>query len=336
MRTKGENKPSIHLTTTEISNIWSAHLKITMELRLYEYFYECVDNLEIKQIIEKLMTHSHQNLTELKKLFTQDDLTLPIGFTEKDVNKNAQKAFSDSFIMNFCNDLTLLSLSTYPSALSDSTRKDVRSFFQNCIDFTMNIQNEITDFMLVNGLYSKPPQVAMQKGVEFVESKKYLSNLLSGHRSLNAAEISNLYRIIHRAQFSKMVFVTFGRMAKSQKVKKYFSKGRDSIENVGRTLQGILETENIPISSSGDFTFYEVEDSPFSDKLMIYFVNLCIAMFCFIMLGQALNSSLRTDLQVKLTTISAGFRKYYGEGLLLTIEENWLEEPPQAIDTKIK
>ncbi|MCL6572797.1 MAG: DUF3231 family protein [Bacillus sp. (in: Bacteria)] len=68
-----------------------------------------------------------------------------------------------------------------------------------------------------------------------------------GSRPVNTAEIANLDRIIHRAEFSKMVFVTFSKLAKTKELKQHFSKGRDEIEKVLDSLQEVLKKENIPI-----------------------------------------------------------------------------------------
>ena len=329
----GEMK--VGLTSTEISNIWSSYLKSSMELRFFQYFFEVTEDIEVKKITEKMLNFAQKSMEDLKDILLKENLTIPLGFTEKDVRLDAGKIFSDTFIMYFCHDLSMLSMSTYPSAFSDCTRKDIRDYFQGAIKFTMEIQNEMTDLMLKQGTFLKPPQVEMDHTVDLVDETKYLNGLFGGSRPLNAAEIANLSRIIHRARFSRMVFVTFNKLASHKDVKKHFSKGRDALEKVVETLEEVLEKENIPYSASGDYNIFNVKNSPFSDKLMLFFVNTCLGMFCFIMVNQALTTSLRTDIVTKLTTISAQMKTFYGKGLLLTITEKWLEQPPQVWDRKL-
>jgi hypothetical protein len=48
-----------------------------------------------------------------------------------------------------------------------------------------------------------------------------------------------------------------------------------------------------------------------------------------------MTSSLRSDIVTKFTNISDEMKKFYGKGLILTITEKWLEQPPQALDRKI-
>ena len=281
------------------------------------------------------MEYSQKSLEELEVIFKKENLTIPLGFTEKDVRLDADKVFSDTFILYICHDLTMLSLSTYPSAFPDCTRKDVRNFIQNAIEFTIQIQNEITDLMLSQGTYLKSPIVAMDHTVDLVDEMKYLNGLFGGSRPVNAAEIANLSRVIHRARFSKMIMVICSKLASHAEVKQHFSKGRDELEKVLNSLEEVFEKENISYSASGDFNIFDVRHSPFSDKLMLFFVNTCIGMFCFTMINQALTSSLRTDIVTKFTIISTQMKKFYGKGLLLTITEKWLEQPPQALDRKV-
>ncbi|CAM3852400.1 DUF3231 family protein [Mesobacillus thioparans] len=323
------------LTSTEVSNIWSSYLKSSMELRFFQYFFETADDEEVKKIAEKMVSFSEKSLNDLMGIFRKENLTIPLGFTEKDVRLDADKVFSDTFILYFCHDITMLSLSTYPSALPDCTRKEIRDYFQEAIKFTLEIQNEITDLMLQQGIFLKSPQVAMDHTVDLVDEMNYLNGLFGGSRPVNAAEIANLSRVIHRARFSKMVLVTFSKLARHKDVKEHFNKGVAALKKVLDALEDVLDKENIPYSASGDFNFFEVKDSPFSDKLMLFFVNTCLGMFCFIMINQALTSSLRSDIVTKFTMVSTQMKKYYGKGLLLTITEKWLEQPPQALDRKV-
>ncbi|WP_254871089.1 DUF3231 family protein [Bacillus sp. Marseille-Q1617] len=329
------NMPFGDLTVNEVSNLWSSYLKNSMDRRLFEYLHVSTENDEIKQVIGKLLNQSQVNIKELEEVFIQENLTIPLGFTDKDVNVNAPKVFSDTFILYICFDTTHLSMSTYPSALSDCTKKKIRDHFQKNIEFTVEVQNEIVQIMLSQGVYLRPPQIEIDSEVEFADSMIYLNGFLGASRSLNTAEIANLSRIIHRAQFSKMVFVTFSQFAKAKEVKKHFGKGRDQIDKVLHQLQEILDKENIPVSASGDYKMSNIGISPFSDKLMLFFVNTCLGIFCFNMVNQAMTSSLRTDIILKLGKISDDMKKFYGLGLLLAIKEKWFEEPPQAVSRKV-
>lgn len=335
MEQSNEHLPFLKLTATEVSNIWSSFLMSSMQQRLFEYFLVSTEDSHIKHIVEKMLIQSEKNLDELNDIFNKENLSVPLGFTDEDVSVDVTKVFSDIFILNFCFDLTHLAMSTYPIALSDCPRSDIRNHFQGNITFSVNIQNEIVDLMLSKGVYLKPPQVAIDSEVEYAKNFMYLNGFIGSSRPLNAAEIANLSRIIYRGQFSKMTFVTFSKLAQKKDLKQHFGKGRDGIEKVLHSLQEVLEEENIPISASGDYQISNIEISPFSDKLMLFFANTCLGIFCFTMVNQAMTSSLRTDIVAKLDKISDDMKKFYGMGLLLAIKEKWFEQPPQAVDRKV-
>lgn len=331
-----KNKESIAgLTSAEVSNIWAAYMKNSMELRFFQYFYDTTEDEEIRKVVARMLNQSQKNINEVRGIFNKENLATPLGFTDEDIRVGAPKVFSDTFILFFCYDLTSLSMSTLPSALSDCTRKDIRNYFQMSLEFTISMQNDIVELMIYKGVYLRPPQVAIDNVVDFVDEKKYLSGFFGGSRPVNAAEIANLSRIILRAQFSKMVFVAFGKIATSKEVRTHFSKGRDGIQKVLDSLQDILEKENIPISASGDYKIFDVEVSPISDKLMLFFTNICLGLFCFTMLCQAMTSSFRSDIVLKVTKIMNDMKGYYADGLKLMIKEGWLEKPPQSIDRRI-
>lgn len=328
--------PKVGLTATEVSNIWAAYMKNSMDLRFFEYFTSTTNDEDIKKVIDQMINHCNSNLNELKSMFTQENLTIPIGFTDEDVRIGGHPLFADTLMLYFCNDTTFLTLATYPSAFSDSSRNDIRTHLQKSIEFSLQIQNQCVDLMKLRGSYLSPPQLAINHDIDLVESLHYFNGLFGGSRPVNTNEIANLTRIIHRAQFSKMIFVSFGKMTSDQKLKHHFSKGRDEIEKALHSLREVLEKENIPVSASADYKINDIELSPFSDKLMLFFINTCLGVFCFSMVNQALTSSLRSDILYKLTQISDDMKKYYAKGLLFAVKEKWFEQPPQAMNRKLE
>jgi len=334
MNIEKDNESLVGLTSAEVSSVWAGYMKGSFEQRFFDYFLLTTDDGEIKKIVERMLKQSRINMDVAQTIFTNEKIEIPVGFTDEDVRVEALKMFSDTFILFFCNDIILLSLSTFSSAISDCSRKDVRKYLRTSLEFTLNMQDDINDLMISKGVYLKPPQIAIDNVVDFVAEQKYLMGFLGGLRPINVAEITNLSRIIHRAQFSKMILVAFGKIAKSEEVGQHFSKGRNEIQKVLDSLQEILEKENIPISASSDYEIFDIDVSPFSDKLMLFFVNMCLGIFCFNMISQALTSSFRSDIVSKVSKIMNDMKHFYGEGLKLTIKEGWLERPPQSINRR--
>lgn len=120
---------TVGLTSTEVSNVWGAYMKNSMEQSFFKYFIETTDDKEIRKVVETMLNQANKNISKVKGIFNEENLTIPLGFTEEDVKVKAPKVFSDTFILYFCHDLTLLSMSALPGALSDCTRKDVRNYF---------------------------------------------------------------------------------------------------------------------------------------------------------------------------------------------------------------
>ncbi|MCM3708601.1 MULTISPECIES: DUF3231 family protein [Cytobacillus] len=321
---------SKELTISEISNLWSSYLKNSMELQFFTYFFQTAEDRKVRKIVGRLLQQSGKNLKQLQYFFHKESMSAPIGFTDDDINIKAGKVFSDHFILFFCHDITQLSLSTYPSALGESTRKDIRDYFEITLKFTLKIQNEIVDLMLSKGIYPKPPKIKLDDRIDFARSIKYLNGFMGGSRALNAPEIANLSRLTHRAQFSRKIFATFSHISQRKDMKDHFSKGRALAEDVLRSLQELIDKENIPVSTDKELTQFDVDLPPFSEKMMLFFVNTCIGIFCFSIISQAMTSSLRSDIIIKLLGISKNMSLYYGKGLVITIKENWLEQPPQA------
>lgn len=329
MSSEKNKQSNADLTSTEVSNLWSAFLKNSMEIRFYEYFMETTADSEIINVVEKMLNHTRKSIENVKDLLLMGNISIPLGITEQDVNLKAQKFFSDTFTLFFCLDLTLFSISTLSRALADCTRNDVRIHFHMNLEFYISNQKEVNELMLARGIYLRPPTIAVDSVVDFVGAN-YLGGILGGLRPVNVAEIANLARIIHRAQFSKMVFVAFSKIATIDHISKHFLKGRDEIQRVLDSLQEVLEQENIPISSLGDYQIFEVEEPPFSDRLMLLFINLCLGIFCFNLVSEAMTSCFRSDIVLKFTKIKMNMMKYYGEGLKLMIKEGWLERLPQS------
>ena len=81
------------------------------------------------------------------------------------------------------------------------------------------------------------------------------------------------------------------------------------------------------ITSIGNAT--TSKDSPFSDKLMMYFnyllINLTLGANAF-----AFSFTLRSDIKLKSALFAKDVADYGGEGIKLMVKKGWLEKPPQV------
>ena len=95
-------------------------------------------------------------------------------------------------------------------------------------------------------------------------------------------------------------------------------------------LTSILTDESIPIPSASDCYVKDSTVSPFSEKLML---NHCVFMASegISSLGMAMAGSMRSDLQTHYMKSIADAMKYGNDGVAILIDNEWLEQPPQAI-----
>jgi hypothetical protein len=320
------------LTANEISSIWSAFMKNSMEIKFLEYFLESTEDFEIRKVIQKMLNHRGESIDYLDNILVKENIAIPLGFTDDDVCTKAPKIFSDTFILYFCYDLILFSINVFSSALFDCLRNDVRDYFQTSLKHNIQMQNMILELKVSKGVYLSFPKVAIDNVVDLVDEMNFLKGIFGEARPINVSEIANLSKIINRAQFSKMIFVAFSKISKSSHISKHFNRGRDEIQRVLDVLSHVLDQENIPMSASSDYQISDIEASPFSDKLMLFFVNMCLGMFCFTLVSQGITSCLRSDLILKISKVSNELKFYYLDGVKLSIKEGWLERPPQSIN----
>ncbi|MGC7872698.1 DUF3231 family protein [Desulfosporosinus sp. SYSU MS00001] len=320
------------LTANEINAIWTAFMKNSMEIRFLEYFLETAEDFELRKIVQKMLNQRMKDIECISNILVQENITVPLGFTDDDVCTEAAKIFSDNFILFFCYDLVLFSISVLSNALIDCVRYDIREYFQTSLERNIEMQNIILEIKISKGVYLSFPKVAIDNEVDLVDKMNFLKGIFGDKRPINVGEIANLSKIIDRAQFSKMVFVVFSKISKTHHISQHFNRGRDEIQRVLDVLTHVLDEENIPISSSSDYQISDIETSPFSDKLMLFFVNMCLGMFCFTMIAQASTSCLRNDLILKISKISNDLKFYYLDSVKLSIKEGWLERPPQSIN----
>ena len=131
MNTENNKKLIESLTVSEVSSVWAGYMKGSLEQRFLEYYLEITEDGEIKKIVERMLNQSKLSIEETKAIFIKENIAIPLGFTEEDIRVKAPKMFSDTFILFICNDLMLISLTTFSSAIADCTRKDVKKLFSN-------------------------------------------------------------------------------------------------------------------------------------------------------------------------------------------------------------
>ncbi len=221
----------------------------------------------------------------------------------------------------------------YTLILNHTSRSDIRHYFTNCLYESAQLYNMLADLRLEKGLFIKAPTVEVPKEVSFVKSSSFMTDFFGEKRPLINREITHMFAIILANIIGKALVTGFGQVAKRKTVSDYFFKGSELASELIGSISSIHIEEGIPIPSTSDSFVTDSTISPFSDKLMMNHITAMNSM-SLSGLGIALAESMRTDLQVTYGRFVAKVFNYAKEGADIMIEENWMEQPPQAINHK--
>jgi hypothetical protein len=321
------------LTAAEVSALWHQHMGDSMAICVYKYFLKTVENKEIKPILEYALKLAENHITKISEFLKSANFQAPIGFTEKDVNLNAPRLFSDSFLLFYSYIMTLHGLTAYSLAITNSERVDIQDHFFECTAKAKDLFQQIVDLSKNQKIFSSVPSVPSPNGVEFMDSTGMISNLIGDKRPLNSSEISNLFFNSKKTGFIRSLSIAFSQVATREDVRNFMLKNVKLAGKDAESFDAILQQDNLPIPKRWDAEITDSTVSPFSDKLMMFhaalLVNAALSYY-----GAALGSSLRSDTILNYKNV---FNHATLAGALcfkILVKHGWLEKQPEAIDRK--
>ncbi|WLD92863.1 DUF3231 family protein [Alkalihalobacillus sp. AL-G] len=328
----GQETPhNVRLTAPEIANIWSQYQNDTMAICVYKYMLKIVEDVSIRPILEYSLSLAENHITKLKDYFTQEGFPVPHGFTYNDVDRTAPRLFSDELCLTYTYIMCVNGLAGYAAALTTNMRRDVRDYFVQCQNETMDLFNKSLDLLLEKGIVSRPPFINPSNKFEFIEQQKFMAGILGGKRPLNCIEISNVFWDLKKIQLSKSLTMAFAQVAKSQEVKEYLWRGAEIYSKHIEVYESILSQNNLPHPKSEEAEITNSTIAPFSDRLMMYHKSL-LGSTTIGMYGSAIGTAQRADLVTHFTRLMGEMAKYMEDGLNIMIEKKWAEQPPLADD----
>ncbi len=324
----GNDKTS-PITSAEMAGVWGKYINETAVISVLKHFLAHVDNELVRTVLEKAFQLSEKKVEKLKVLFTQNNMPLPVGFNETDVNEDSDKLFSDQFYLFYLKQMALIQLTSSCLADGMSTRSDIVEFFQesNCME--MSLHNDIRNLLLNEGLYVRPPIISPAAKVDFVTDDSFLGSFFEEKRPLSVIEISHLFMNIQNNHIGKMLMLAFAQVSETEKIRDYFLEGKKLAQKHMDVLSVILKKEDLPISMVWDTAVTKVTKAPFSEKLMLFHVTAMTAAG-FGNYGMSASGSPRKDIALKYIQLSADVAEYAEDGAKLMMKEGWLEEPPHA------
>jgi Protein of unknown function (DUF3231) len=327
------SKSNITLTSSEIASLWTSYLNDSMAIQFLSYFLKIVEDTEVRAIIEMGHSISSKHLTYLTNLFKEEGIPVPTGFSSSDVNLNAPRLYTDSFILTYLNHMSKAGMLGYSGFLSMSARRDIRQYFKKALHNTADLYDESSEVLLDKGLFVRSPYIDYPKQKDFIDSKKYLSGLnpFSNKRPLNTVEISHLNMNIQNNLIGANLSLSFAQSSPRKEVQKLMLQGKDISEKHVKIFTTTLLNNNTQSPVSSDVAITNSTGQVFSDKLIIFHMGLLTAAGTG-NYATAAAASQRSDLILNYERLSFEIAQYAKDIAYLMIQNEWLEQPPGTLD----
>ncbi|KOP70788.1 DUF3231 family protein [Priestia megaterium] len=321
------------ISSSEVGTLWLTYQEKTMILRILEYFIEKSDDQQAKNIMGGLWQELSYYVTKIKKIFQEQGIAIPVGFSQEDVNLEAPKLYDNGFDIMFVRILKEISMGMYTLNMNMAYQDDVMEIYEGLTSTTQKIYKSSTLYLLEKGILTLPPKVTMPKSSEFIESKRYLNgfNPFNDKRALNDLELGYLHHGIETNNIGMQLITGFAQCAEDKEVKQYFVKGKELAKKQIKVFGDILLESDVQFSATSGSTVTTSKVAPFSQKLMMFCIYLLNG---FGIVGSSFGTifSLRKDVSMRTALIAKDIYFYADEGVKIMIKNGWLEEPPQMED----
>jgi hypothetical protein len=164
----------------------------SMAICVIKHVLDKVEDTEIRAVFELALNLSQSHVEKIKQIFIDEGFPIPHGFTDEDVNLKAPRLFSDSFWLMYINKMSIHGLTGYAVALTTAIRADIRDFYTQVNDSTMELYNKSLNVKLSKGLYVRPPYISTPEKIDFVKKQSFLTGWFGERRPINAVEISHI------------------------------------------------------------------------------------------------------------------------------------------------
>ncbi|WP_085994321.1 DUF3231 family protein [Oceanobacillus senegalensis] len=326
------NQEYIKLTSAEIAALWRTYIHNTSVRCIYKHFLQHLQDVEIKSIIEEVDVLVQTVIEKIEKIFEKEDFPIPKGFSDEDIDLSAPALYTDLFALSFVYRGGQIIMPQYTKALTKVTRMDIYDFFKECLYSETELHKKALQLMLSKGLNDRPPNIEYPKEVQFVRHQPSLMDTWLGEkRPLNTLEITELFAGIERNAIGLILLMGFIQVTKDKEIKDHLLKGKKLAEKKMDIYDKLLRKDNHFIGFPMTMEVKNSTTSPFSERLMLFMVST-LSTISIYELGHSLSVSMRKDLAVDFSLLTADVLKYGNEGLKLLIERGWMEQPPQPID----
>ncbi|WP_096156696.1 DUF3231 family protein [Bacillus sp. FJAT-45066] len=318
------------LTSSEIGVIWAAYQEATMTTCFLKYFIRTVDDSETNILLKECLKKEELFIEKLVHVMKQDNMPVPVAFSDSDVNLEAPRLFSDEFVLFYKMGLAKIGLIKDSTSLSLLSRVDLLKLFKARLDECYETYETTTILLLKRGLYVRPPYLYPPE-VEFVKGSGYLGGTLFGKRPLNVMEVAHLVMNNNYNLIGLMLCTGFSQVAENKDVVKHMVKGKEITKEIMAICSDFLMESDVQAPSTWDAEVTSSTVAPFSDRLMLFYIAMLSEVGSNIY-SISSAASLRTDLQVAYAKVSQDVASFTKNGVELMIKFHWLEQPPTFPD----
>ena len=323
----------IQLTSTELGRLWMTYQIKTCMLVVFKQFRDNTIDPEAKSILISSVIENQKVISEITKIFIDQNTIVPNGFDDRDTYKDVPPLFDDIFNIMFLRQIMKMNLGFSALYLVTSYVEEVQELFE--LDHAVGKKFYVltTNYLLKKGVLAKPPYVTMPNKIEFVEDKKYVKGIrpFSEKRALNTIEIGYIYEAIEDNILGMQLTTGFAQVANESEVKRFFIDGKELSKKIITDLTSVfLQSDIQPPSTWAGKATISIQPT-LSDKLMMFVVDL-IANFAIGNNSLGTSFSMRSDLPLIFAEISSDLFFHSKKGGKLMIKHMWMEEPPQMED----
>jgi hypothetical protein len=315
------------LTAIEIGHLWNAYMHESLVHHIIICFAAHIHDKDLAELATQWRDMTKRSLDILINLFQQEKLPIPRGITFDDIYPDAPRLFSDRFYMIYAVNMARFALQSYAMAYVQSSRKDIRETFEHYINRLTLINKQAVDLALTKGVYAYPPPISAPHSIDFVHDKSFFSGLFGNKRPLTSLEITHMFVNAEFNAVGKTFITGFAQVTKTEEIRRYFLRGKAIAEKLFSSFSDVLLQDGVSVPSSYDSEIIRTSESPFSDRFMLFHINL-LNTAGFGSYGTALGVSPRLDLGWLYVKVLLQVGLYAKSGANLMVKNGWLEQPP--------
>jgi hypothetical protein len=320
---------NLKLTSSEIGSLWAEYVNGTMTDVVNRYMVSIIEDEEIKAIFEDAIKTFEKQKKQLVTFIENEGFPVPIGFTESDLNKGAERLFTDIFCLNYLHIMTLHGLLGHSTALAVSVRKDLRYFYDSCDNDGKRMYHQTIELLLKKGNFQRDPLFYPTKNPEFVSSQDFTDGIFGKERCLTAIEIIGISFNLKKSVMAKTLSIAFSQVTQTKEVREFLTDSEKTADQQIQAFSKIMMADNLPVPKSWETDVTTSTNAPFSDKLMLYHTGF-LFQTAQAYHGTGLAAAMRTDLVTTYERIILKNLMVIKKWFDLMVQNKWLEQPPLA------